>query len=84
MDKKRKSIAEILRIAFEKLKNEVGEDDLLDLIPSYAPAAEARAQFGVNLGKQPRPEEIRHSATTDEMILEGHAVLKDRRTIYWN
>lgn len=83
MSVKDKSIAEVLRTKFEEQNRETRGEDLLDLISSKGPRTEGYGRTWLNLGRRPRSEEIKYQATTDEMILDGNAVLKDGRRIYW-
>ncbi len=62
--------------------------NLLDAIPSYRvdgkpldPKAPKEAL--TSLDRAPKPKEIDYSRTTDKMIIEGTAILKDGRKVTW-
>jgi len=58
---------------------------LLDLIPAYGLDGKPLAEKDwTKLGRLPRKEEIDNSLTTDEMILEGKAILRDGRKVTFN
>ena len=59
--------------------------DLLDLIPAYGLDGKPLAENSwTKLGRLPRKEEIDNCLTTDEMILEGKAILRDGRKVTFN
>jgi hypothetical protein len=59
-------------------------DDLLDAIPSYGPRPpKAPKQVWTHLQSAPNPKEIDELRTSDEMILDGKAVLRDGRCVSW-
>ena len=62
--------------------------DLLNAIPSYGPDGKpldptTSKERWTPLAKRPKPEEIDYSQTSDDMIISGNAVLKDKRKITW-
>jgi hypothetical protein len=65
-------------------KAAVGGSGLLDMIPAYGTDGQSLdSDEGWTPSTQPKIEDINYSKTSDEMVLDGHAVLKDGRRVKW-
>ncbi len=56
--------------------------DLLDMIPEYGPDGEPLEKGWIKVGGIPKVEDLDDS-TTDTMLLEFRAILKDGRKVKW-
>jgi hypothetical protein len=66
-----------------EFKADSHDGDLLGLVPSDPVASEGFDAQWINLGRKPKSEEIDYRTTSDEMILDGKAILKNGTKIYW-
>ena len=87
MEKKLKSdlatFSRLLRKMLEEAKTESPESGLLGLIPSSTRVCDSTHSSWMNLGRSPSAREIDYEQTSDEMLIDGTAILIDGKRICW-
>lgn len=87
MINKQRAIIDVLsesgRRILAEVKAETSREGLLDLMSSDGPGCTKMDSDWTDLPRRPNIKEIDYTRTSDDMIVEGKVILKDRRRVSW-